>query len=196
MLDVCAAPGGKATHLAALVGDRGHVVAGDVHPHRLRLLRANLRRLGVHNVSVVQLDATRSLELGADKKRFDRVLVDAPCTALGALVKNPELRWRVQRNDPERLAALQLVILQHAAEVVRVGGSLSYSVCTWTRPETYGVVEKFLSVRRDYRLDDLRTAYASRYDKFLKEDGMFLSLSHESGSEGFFAARLVRRESP
>jgi 16S rRNA (cytosine967-C5)-methyltransferase len=121
VLDVCAAPGGKATHLAALVGERGRVVAGDVHPHRLRLLRGNLRRLGIRNVFVAQLDATRPLELGDRWKSFDRVLVDAPCTALGTLTKNPELRWRVKREDPERLAAVQLALLLHAAETVRPG---------------------------------------------------------------------------
>ncbi len=195
ILDVCAAPGGKTTHLAALVGEGGRVVAGDVHPHRLRLLRSNLRRLDVRNVSVLQLDATRSLELGIENRRFDRVLVDAPCTALGTLAKSPELRWRLHREDPERLAAIQLTILRNAAELVRPGGALIYAVCTWTKHETTGVLNKFLAANPHFRLDDLRREYASRYDTFIREDGMFMSLPHETGSEGFFAVRLLRQES-
>jgi len=194
VLDLCAAPGGKATHLAALVGKTGHVYAADLHPRRLRLLRGNVKRLGIENMSVMQIDATRAKDLGNHNGLFDRVLVDAPCSSLGTLAKNPEIRWRIQPEDPKRMSKLQKTICHNAATHVRPGGMLLYSVCTLTAAETTDVVKAFLRRHRDFVLDDLRKWYSPRYDDFLQEDGTFLSLPHVTGAEGFFAARFVRKE--
>ncbi len=193
VLDLCAAPGGKSTHLAALVGPEGCVTAADVRPNRLRLLQANLRRLGAKNVGVRQLDASRPVNVAQAHGPYDRVLVDAPCTALGTLARHPEVKWQVVKSDATRLADAQLPILLHAAECVRPGGALLYAVCTLTRAETFGVVERFLAERGDFAPDDLRADFAPRYDAFLRDDGFFLSLPHRTGAEGMFAARFRRR---
>jgi len=193
VLDLCAAPGGKATHLAGLVGLDGFVVAADVRPNRLRLLQANLRRLGVTNVVVRQLDASRPVDVAQARGPFDRVLVDAPCTSLGTLARHPEVKWQVAKNDSTRMADAQMPILGHAAECVRPGGALLYAVCTLTRAETFDVVERFLAERPDFALDDLRDEFAPRYDVFLRDDGLFLSLPYRTGAEGMFAARFRRK---
>jgi 16S rRNA (cytosine967-C5)-methyltransferase len=127
VLDLCAAPGGKATMLA------GEVVAVEIHPGRARELEENVRRLGATNVTVVQADA---LELPSELRDFDRVLVDAPCSGLGVLAQRPDLRWRA-RPLPE----LQRDLLSVAAERVRPGGTIVYSVCTLNADENEAIVD-------------------------------------------------------
>lgn len=135
VLDACAAPGGKATGLAA-TGAR--VVAADLSPGRARLVAANASRLG-QAVSVVVADAVASpYRRGA----FDRVLVDAPCSGLGVLRRRPDARWRIDAAAPARLADLQVRILEDAARLVAPGGMLVYSVCTLTQEENGGVVDR------------------------------------------------------
>jgi 16S rRNA (cytosine967-C5)-methyltransferase len=145
VLDACAAPGGKATALAA-AGAR--VVAADVRPRRLGLVRANVERLaaagGTGSIDIVAADATRPPWRAA---AFDRVLVDAPCSGLGTLRRRPDLRWRADEAGVERLARLQRDILREAADLVRPGGVLVYSVCTLTRAESVDV-DAVLAVER------------------------------------------------
>jgi len=134
--DLCAAPGGKATALAAGVGDDmppGVVVAVDVRPNRAALVVENALRLGLRNVAVVAADARRAPVVPAS---LDRVLVDAPCSGLGVLHRRPDARWRVQPEDAVRLAKLQRQLLTGAVELLRPGGLLVYSVCTLTLGET------------------------------------------------------------
>jgi 16S rRNA (cytosine967-C5)-methyltransferase len=139
VLDLCAAPGGKATHLAQLVGPTGSVVAVDLHEHRARRVTQAAARLGLDNVEVLVGDARR-LPLGADD-RFDVVLVDAPCSGLGTGRRRPEVRWRRTPEDVADLAALQQELLAAALGRVRPGGRLTYAVCTWTHAETDAVAD-------------------------------------------------------
>jgi 16S rRNA (cytosine967-C5)-methyltransferase len=131
VLDVCAAPGGKATHAACLVGGDGLLVAGDANPNRARLVVHQAARLGV-KVNVVAQDARRPAVTG----RFDRILVDAPCSGIGAARRRPELLWRPAHDDLSRLARLQVAIASSAAALLEPGGRLVYSVCTFPRAET------------------------------------------------------------
>ena len=135
VLDCCAAPGGKATGLAAA---GAHVVAGDASAGRARLVVANAERLG-HPLAVVVADATASPYRAGS---FDRVLVDAPCSGLGVLRRRADARWRIDEAAPERLAALQVRILEDVAPLVAPGGCLVYSVCTLTEEENGGVVRR------------------------------------------------------
>jgi 16S rRNA (cytosine967-C5)-methyltransferase len=131
VLDACAAPGGKAAHIACLVGETGVVVAADVRPERAALVRSTAQRLGVDTHVIVQ-DGTRPAVEGP----FDRVLVDAPCSGIGSARRRPELLWRPRRADLSSLARLQVAIASAAAERLRPGGRLVYSVCTFPRAET------------------------------------------------------------
>lgn len=141
VLDVAAAPGGKTTAAAELVGADGHVVALDTDEGRLRLVREAAARLRLTNLSTARADSRR---LPAAPASFDLVLVDAPCSGLGALRRRPDLRWQLERDALEPLAALQTELVLEAAGAVRPGGRLVYSVCTMTRIETLGVVERVL----------------------------------------------------
>ena len=172
VLDLCAAPGGKATQLAERAAE---VVAVELHPGRARELEGNARRLGAHNVTVVNADAR---ELPAELAGFDRVLVDAPCSGLGVLASRPDLRWRAQP-----LPELQLELLRVAAERVRAGGTVSYSVCTIAAAENEQVVEA--SGLEVEPLGDEWPEYAHpRRPEFL------LTLPHRHHTSGFFIARL------
>ena len=170
VLDLCAAPGGKATQLA------GEVVAVEKHPGRARELEENCARLGATNVTVVCADA---LELPPELSGFDRVLVDAPCSGLGVLAARPDLRWRA-----EPLPELQRDLLRVAAERVRPGGSIVYSVCTINTAENEGVVDA--SGLRAEPLGEEWPAYRHpRRPEFL------LTLPHRDRTSGFFVARLT-----
>ncbi|HSK23481.1 MAG TPA: transcription antitermination factor NusB [Egicoccus sp.] len=140
VLDLCAGPGGKTAHLAALVGPAGHVTAVELHPHRARMVEQTATRLGV-DVEVHVGDATRPPL--PDDVRFDHVLVDAPCTGLGTGRRRPEVRWRRQASDANDLAQVQRRLLDAAARRVGPGGSLTYAVCTWTDAETEQVARWF-----------------------------------------------------
>jgi 16S rRNA (cytosine967-C5)-methyltransferase len=140
VLDLCAGPGGKTTHLAHLVGPAGAVTAVELHPHRARMITAAAARQGVE-VEVLEGDA-RTPPL-PDGRRFDVVLLDAPCTGLGTGRRRPEVRWRRHPEDAASLAGLQLELLRAAAGRVSPGGRLTYAVCTWTAVETTGVADAF-----------------------------------------------------
>jgi 16S rRNA (cytosine967-C5)-methyltransferase len=174
ILDLCAAPGGKATQLAQIAAE---VVAVEKHPGRARELEENAARLGARNLIVVCADA---LELPPGLNGFDRVLVDAPCSGLGVLNSRPDLRWRA-----EPLPGLQIELVRTAFEKVRPGGTVTYSVCTIHRLENEDVVTAVGGT-----VDDLGAefpAFRHRHDpRFL------LTLPHVHGTSGFFVARLRR----
>lgn len=140
VLDLCAGPGGKACHLAALAGAEGEVVAVELHPHRAELIRETATRLGV--AVDIRVGDGRQPPLG-DDDRFDVVLVDAPCTGLGTGRRRPEVRWRRRPEELPELVALQGELLTAAADRLRPGGRLAYAVCTWTPAETDEVVAAF-----------------------------------------------------
>jgi 16S rRNA (cytosine967-C5)-methyltransferase len=144
VLDACASPGGKASDLACRVGPDGSLVAADVSATRARLVAGTFRRLGVPGRTLVQ-DARRP----AVRQGFDAVLVDAPCSGIGAARRRPELLWRPERSHLASLARLQVAILDGAASVLVRGGRLVYSVCTFPRAETDAAVRAFLSKRPD-----------------------------------------------
>jgi 16S rRNA (cytosine967-C5)-methyltransferase len=169
VLDLCAAPGGKATQLA------GQVLAVEKHPGRARELEANCARLGAGNVSVLCADA---LELPAELRGFDRAIVDAPCSGLGVLAARPDLRWRA-RPLPE----LELALLRVAAERVRPGGTIVYSVCTVHASENEDVVDA-VGLEVDPLGDEWPQFRHPRRPEFL------LTLPHRHGTSGFFIARL------
>lgn len=143
VLDLCSAPGGKTTHIAQLMQNKGEIIACDVHEHKLELIAENAKRLDITCIETLLNDATveRSEWLGA----FDRVLVDAPCSGMGVLRRRAEARWRKQRKDLKLFPPLQLAILEQAAKYVKGGGRMVYSTCTIEQSENHYLVEEFLA---------------------------------------------------
>jgi len=189
VLDLCAAPGGKTTHMAELMGDEGEIVAVDVSPRKLKLLKENCLRLGLRIVRPRRADATSPLPFRPGS--FDRVLADVPCTGLGVLRRHPDAKWRIRPEDPERLSRIQLQVLREGARMLKGEGLLLYSTCTLTLEENEGVIEEFL---RDggFELLDPRKEFP-RLEGLFSPEGFLLSLPHRHGTDGFFAALLRKR---
>jgi 16S rRNA (cytosine967-C5)-methyltransferase len=194
ILDACAAPGGKTTHLAQLMENRGEIFALDLMGGKLGLIQENCRRLGITMVQVMEGDATQPLPFpeGTD---FHRVLVDAPCTGLGILHRNPEAKWRRKPEDIPRLAKVQAAILDQASSWLKPGGVLVYSTCTMTLEENDGVVKSFLARHPDFERENLSTTAPLLLRPLVSPEGFFRTyperLVDESGRmDGFFAARL------
>ena len=192
VLDACAAPGGKATAIAERVGERGAVTAIDRNPRRLDLVRRHARRLGLSRVLGVERDATRPLTDLADPAPFDRALVDAPCSGLGTLRRNPDARWRVRPDDPARLAQTQLAILRQAAAVLKPGGVLVYSTCTLLPEENEDVVRAFLDEMPEFSASPLAELPVEARP-VVAGDGFLRCMPHLHDGDGFFAAYLVKR---
>lgn len=208
VVDACAGVGGKATHLAELMGDRGTVVAVDLFEHKLGLLRKAAQRLGLGSIVTRRLDA-RHLASSDLAGLADAVLVDAPCSGLGVLRRRPDLRWRLKEVDLAGLAGLQADILAAAAACVRPGGVLVYATCTVEPEENQAIVEGFLARNLEFDADDAAAAAGvdpERLGRGLTEgsgrsgsgrpelSGRDLVFTPESGGpDGFFVSRLVRR---
>jgi len=183
--DVCAAPGAKTTHLAQLMGDRGRVLAFDPTPVRLERVRHAVARLGLSSVET--LDGPVEARAPGFRDGCDAVLVDAPCSNLGVLRRNPEVKWRRQPEDLPINAERQARILAAAATMVRPGGRLVYATCSMEPEENDQVVRAFLIANRSFRLDP-----PDRFPLPLEPDGFLRCVPHRHGTDGFSAVRLRR----
>jgi 16S rRNA (cytosine967-C5)-methyltransferase len=190
VLDLCAAPGGKTTHLAQLMEDQGEIVAMDVSQAKLGLLEENCRRLGITIVQTLTHDATTPLPFPLGS--FDRVLVDVPCTGLGTVRRNPDGKWRVKEEDIPRLQQLQRTTLTQAATMVKKQGVLVYSTCTMTSEENEGVIDAFLSERKEFCLEDTSPFLPPGCENLVDRTGYLRTFPHQHGTDGFFAARMRR----
>jgi 16S rRNA (cytosine967-C5)-methyltransferase len=186
VLDLCAAPGGKTTHLAALMRNEGRVVAVERHPGRADALRRTAARMGAICVEVRTADAA---EPHADAA-YDRVLVDPPCSDLGTLAARPDVRWRKEPETPTQLAATQAAILDAAATAVRPGGVLVYSTCTISPAENERLIAAFLERRGDFAIDEIPSDLPVWDHPSVP--GFLQTLPHRDGTDGFFIARLRR----
>ncbi len=187
--DLCAAPGGKALHMAELMENRGRVVAFDHHAGRLQLVTQAAKRLGVESLETVAADA-RSLS-ASDWAEADYVLVDAPCSGMGVIRRKPDIRWHRQPEELAALSKLQSEILQAAAHLVRPEGILVYSICSTEPEESTAVIERFLERHQDYQPaqwpEPLQKAFAGRLSA-----GQLTTYPHVDDLDGFFICRLRR----
>jgi 16S rRNA (cytosine967-C5)-methyltransferase len=190
VLDTCAAPGGKATHLAQLMDNRGELLAMDVSGSKLPLIQEAAQRLGITIIRTRMADLLQSGAFPADA--FDRVLLDAPCSGLGVIRRNPEAKWRLTPEDITRLAATQKVMLKNAIRMLRPGGVLLYSTCSTTLEENEAVVGDFLSRHPHCVLENLNQQFPDLRELFT-EEGMFRAWPHRHGMDGFFSARIRKK---
>ena len=190
VLDTCASPGGKTTALAALMEGRGLLVACDVRDRRVDLLRRTVTASGAANVRIVQADLLKPLPFAA---AFDCVLVDAPCSGLGTLRRDPDIRWRRREADLAPLAAAELTMLQHAAEQVAPGGRLVYATCSSEPEENEGVAAAFLASTSGFTALHASQATARLAGTLVDPRGHLRTQPHPHGLEAFFGAVFERR---
>ncbi len=185
VLDACAAPGGKSLAAAIKMENRGEIVSCDIHEKKLRLIRENAERLGIEIITAVCNDARIPRE--EYLKKFDTVIADVPCSGIGVIRKKPEIRAK-KEDEIRGLPDIQLAILRQLAEYVRPGGTLLYSTCTVLKEENEGVTERFLSENADFSLCPFTVG------PIQSDSGMYTFWSHIDGTDGFFAAKLIRKE--
>ncbi|WP_456432177.1 16S rRNA (cytosine(967)-C(5))-methyltransferase RsmB [Thermosulfuriphilus sp.] len=188
ILDACAGVGGKTTHLAQLMKNMGQIQGVDIDQRRLRLLKENLHRLGISNVTIINQDVTQSLkELKA--AIYDRILVDAPCTGTGVIRRHPDIKWRRSPEDLEIMPQRQRRLLEAVAPLLKPGGCLVYAVCSLEPEEGEELIESFLADHPDFHLE--RPTSFPAFD-LLDERGFFRTMPHRQGMDGFFAAVLKK----
>ncbi|MGC8660531.1 MAG: 16S rRNA (cytosine(967)-C(5))-methyltransferase RsmB [Desulfomonilaceae bacterium] len=192
ILDVCGAPGGKSSHIAALLNNDAEIILVDSSLSRLDETRQNFERLSVNCAKMIHADATQKFQFSALGK-FDRVLVDAPCSNLGILRHNCEVKYRVRKRDLITLSNKQLKILEEASTTLGSEGLMIYCVCSISDEETFRVIDKFLMKNKTFAIDRIACNEAPNED-FVTSEGFFLSLPSEKFRpvDGFFAARMKK----
>ena len=187
VLDLCAGLGGKTTHLVELMEGKGRVLALDISPGRLVTLIGNSRRLGMTSIDPLVANASGPLE-SLFRRRFDRVLVDAPCSGLGVISRHPDGKWSKSKEDIRRMAALQQAILTRAVSLVKRDGRVLYVTCTLSKAENEGVVDRCLAKNQGLALLDLRRCAPAWAADLIDDRGFLRTFPHVHDMDGFFAA--------
>ena len=189
VLDICAAPGGKTAVLAEEMENKGEIIAIDIHQHKKKLIEENMKKLGIDIVKATVLDARNVNKQG---RKFDKILVDVPCSGYGVIRKKPEILYTKNRENVEELASLQLEILNSAADILKDEGELIYSTCTIISQENTENVEKFLNERKEFKVKALNIPenVSGEYDKL----GGFSINYKEEIMDNFYIIKLVKEE--
>ncbi len=177
VVDTCAGAGGKTLHLAALMQNKGQIIAMDIYDHKLKELKRRAKRAGAHNIEPRHIESSKDIKKLHGKA--DRVLIDAPCSGLGVLRRNPDAKWKLQPEFLDKIRATQAEILERYAKMVKAGGKLVYATCSILPSENKQQVMAFLKT-------DIGAEFSFVKDKSL--------LSHQSGFDGFYMALLERKE--
>ncbi len=189
IIDACAGTGGKTLYFSALMHDRGKIIASDRNRRALEKLRKRASRAGCSNIEIMDLDdSVISAEWSA---KADKVIVDAPCSGLGTLARNPDIKWRIDHDSFASLAAEQISLLTHFASFVKPGGELIYGTCTLNPDENEHVIRHFLSADDRFRLTG---GHDRLFDQFMDENGYFYIKPFEKQLGGFFGCKLVRNK--
>ena len=189
VLDICAAPGGKTAVLGEEMKNSGEVIAIDIHQHKIKLIDTNMKKLGIDIVKAIVMDARNVNKQG---RKFDKILVDVPCSGYGVIRKKPEILYSKNRENIEELAKLQLEILNSAADILKDGGELIYSTCTVTDKENTDNIKKFLEERKEFKVEKLYIPenVSGDYDKL----GGFCINYKEEIMDNFYIIKLKKGE--
>lgn len=180
VLDACSAPGGKTTHIAQLMHNKGEIIAWDLHAHRLHLVEENATRLGIDIIHTKQKDATIFEEQLINS--FDKILLDVPCLGIGVMKRKPDIKWQRKKENIEEIAKIQLKILKNCSKYLKIGGELVYSTCSILKNENEDIIEKFL------KEDDAYTCQkTAKFEKIYEEKILPKKLT-----DGFYIAKIKR----
>ncbi|MGP1907454.1 16S rRNA (cytosine(967)-C(5))-methyltransferase RsmB [Metabacillus sp. JX24] len=192
VLDACAAPGGKSTHIAEILENTGTVYSLDLHTHKVSLITEQAERLGLTNIKTEAMDS-RKVHERFKNEQFDKILVDAPCSGLGVVRRKPDIKYTKSAEDVKRLSQIQLEILSSAAPLLKKGGTLVYSTCTIDSEENGQVVDKFLAEHSEFELDSAMADRLPEAAKPYADGGQVQILPHYFGTDGFYIASLRKK---
>ncbi|HSD64232.1 MAG TPA: 16S rRNA (cytosine(967)-C(5))-methyltransferase RsmB [Ignavibacteriaceae bacterium] len=184
VLDMCAAPGGKSAYIAGRMHDEGEIISIDRFEARLKIMEKNIKRLGINSIKLVETDA-----LNYDDTGFDRILADVPCSGTGTLCKKPDVKWKKDLLDIRRMTELQSQLLEKAAALVKPGGVVVYSTCSIEPEENWEIVNKFLNVHTDFKLENAADSFPA---EIVDPNGCIQTFPHSHQMDGAFAAKLVK----
>lgn len=190
VLDMCAAPGGKTTHIAEKMKNEGELIATDLHAHKLKLINSNAERLGLTVINAQVLDGRKATEQ-FEKQSFDRILVDAPCSGLGVIRRKPDIKYTKKEEDFASLQPIQLQLLDSAYELLKNEGKMVYSTCTIDKIENDGTVAAFLEKYPDMELEPVPNV--PDVLKELQTNGMMQVFPQDFSSDGFFVAAFRKK---
>lgn len=190
VLDMCAAPGGKTTHIAEKMHNEGSILATDLHPHKLEMVDENTTRLGLDIVQTAPIDGRKAADF-LQLESFDAVLVDAPCSGLGVMRRKPDIKYTKREEDLENLQTIQLALLDAATKVLKQDGRLVYSTCTVDKLENQGTVSAFLQQHPEMEAEQLESLPTKLAEK--QVDGMLQVFPQDFGSDGFFVAAFRKK---
>jgi len=191
VIDVCSAPGGKSTHIAQLMGDKGTVISRDIHEHKIKLINDAVKRLGLNIIKTELFDALKVDSSYVEKA--DAVLVDAPCTGLGIIRRKPDIKWARKSEDTEEISVLQKKIISSASRYVKPGGVLVYSTCTIQPEENEDVIRWFLKENNDFYPVDIAPLLPKELAVYACSDGYIKVYPNRDGIDGFFISKLRKR---
>lgn len=183
VLDVCSAPGGKTTHLAELMKNKGKIIACDLYKHRLNLVEQNAERLGISIIDVKEMDATKICQEWIGK--FDKILLDVPCMGIGVIKRKPDIKWQRKREDLEIISDVQFNILMNCSKYLKPNGELVYSTCSILKKENEYIIEKFLK-QSEFEI--------KKEDNGDNKNKMMYSILPEKEKDGFFICKLIRKQ--
>ena len=187
VLDLCAAPGGKTTHIAELLANSGEVLAFDLHENKLSLIEENAKRLGLNNIVCTAMDATK---LNSDYISYgDKVLIDVPCSGLGIIRKKPEIKWNKTRQQLKDLVPIQREIMENAWQYLKPGGTLVYSTCTLNKEENEENLKWFLSKHNDAEIEKI---YIGNNNNFIYNGDGSLTILPNDSMDGFFIGKIKK----
>lgn len=190
ILDVCAAPGGKSTHLAQLMNNKGKILSRDIYDHKIDLIKDNIKRLGVSNIEVQIYDALKLDENLISK--VDYCIVDAPCSGLGLIRRKPEIKMNRSEDDISNLIDLQKQIINIAKQYVKVGGILVYSTCTIEPEENINLIREFLQENSSFKLVNIEDEFSCKENLDTLKEGYIQLFPNIHGTDGFFIAKMIR----
>lgn len=191
VIDVCAAPGGKSTHIAQLMGNIGKVICRDIHEHKIKLINDSANRLGIDIIKSETFDAT---ELDSTLiENADYVLVDAPCSGLGIIRRKPDIKWNREIEDTRELIKIQKKIIEVSSKYVKIGGYLVYSTCTIENEENIDVIIEFLKNNSNFELVDISDIISKNLTCDTIKDGYIQIYPNIHKIDGFFVAKMVKK---
>ena len=191
VLDMCSAPGGKSTHLAQIMNNKGKIISWDIYEHKLKLVEKNASRLGIDIIETQKHDAAKINEEMINK--FDICIVDAPCSGLGVIRRSPEIKMNRKESDIKDLVKIQKSILNNAKSYVKPGGTIIYSTCTIRQVENIDIINNFLNENKDFELEPFDEKLSSKENIEEAKSGYIQMFPHIHKTDGFFIARIKKK---